>query len=145
MTHIYEEVGGLIITVKVCDGMGVCVQESVIIEINESPDKTPTLSDFKWADTKAWLSDTGGESATVLALIIAVLIMGWMVMRTPADFDEEEAAEAADSYNVQNVESEGGVLGMDQHEPPPKPGILSKDERRSSDSGYVRPVRAKKR
>lgn len=145
MTSFYEELGEVMITAKVCDGMGVCVQETLMIEINESPDKTPTLSDFKWADTKAWLSDAGGESATVLALIIAVLIMGWMVMRTPADFDEEEAAEAADSYNVQNVESEGGVLGMDQHEPPPKPGILSKDERRSSDSGYVRPVRAKKR
>jgi hypothetical protein len=145
MTYIYEEVGELMITVKVCDGMGVCVQESLIIEINESPDKTPTLSDFKWDDTKAWLSDAGGESATVFALIVAVLIMGWMVMRSPADFDEEEAAETADSYNVQNVESEGGVLGMDQHEPPPKPGILSKDERRSSDSGYVRPVRAKRR
>ncbi|MBT7938771.1 MAG: PKD domain-containing protein, partial [Euryarchaeota archaeon] len=144
-THTYEELGDVVISVKVCDGMGVCVQETLAIEINESPDKTPTLSDFKWADTKAWLSDAGGESATVLALIIAVLIMGWMVMRTPADYDEEEAAEAADSYNVQNVESEGGVLGMDQHEPPPKPGILSKDERRSSDSGYVRPVRAKKR
>jgi PKD repeat protein len=142
---IYEELGVVMITVKVCDGMGVCVKETLTVEINESPDKTPTLSDFKWADTKAWLSDAGGESATVLGLIIAVLIMGWMVMRTPADYDEEEAAEAANTYNVQNVESEGGVLGMDQHEPPPKPGILSKDERRSSNSGYVRPVRAKKR
>ena len=66
-------------------------------------------------------------------------------MRTPADLDEQEAAEAAEAYDVQNVEAEGGVLGMDQHEPPPKPKILSKDDRRNSDSGYIRPVRARRR
>jgi hypothetical protein len=30
---------------------------------------------------------------------------------------------------------------MDQHTPPPAPGILSKEERRNADSGYVRPLR----
>ena len=63
----------------------------------------------------------------------------------PADLDEEEAAEAAQAYDVQNVEAEGGVLGMDHHEPPPKPKILSKEDRRNSDSGYIRPVRGRRR
>ena len=144
-THIYDHTGEVTVRVQVCDGMGICVQETILVEINEGPEKTPTLSDFNWQDAKAWLSDAGSESAFVLGLIVLMLILGWLVMRTPADLDEEEAAEAAQAYDVQNVEAEGGVLGMDQHEPPPKPKILSKDDRRNSDSGYVRPVRARRR
>ena len=30
---------------------------------------------------------------------------------------------------------------MDQHTPPPAPAILSKEERRSEESGYIRPLR----
>lgn len=144
-SHIYDHTGEVMVKVQVCDGMGICVQEMITIEINEGPEKTPTLSDFNWQDAKAWLSDAGGESAFVLGLIFLVLILGWLVMRTPADLDEEEAAEAAQAYDVQNVEAEGGVLGMDQHEPPPKPKILSKEDRRNSDSGYIRPVRGRRR
>ena len=55
---------------------------------------------------------------------------------------EDEAKQAAEAYtDVEHVESQGGLLGMDHHTPPPAPGILSKDERRSDDSGYVRPLR----
>jgi hypothetical protein len=62
-------------------------------------------------------------------------------MREPSDL-EDEAKQAAESYtDVELVESQGGLLGMDHHTPPPAPGILSKDERRSDDSGYVRPLR----
>jgi hypothetical protein len=125
--------------------MGICVQDTILIQPAEGPEKTPTLSDFNWQDAKGWMSDAGGESAFVLGLIFVVLILGWLVMRTPVGMDEEEAAEAAEAYDVQNVEAEGGVLGMDQHEPPPKPRILSKDDRRSTGSGYVRPVRARRR
>ena len=145
ITHIYDHANDIIIRVQICDGMGICVQDSISIQPTEGPEKTPTLSDFNWQDAKAWMSDAGSESAFVLGLIFIVLILGWLVMRTPADLDEEEAAEAAEAYDVQNVEAEGGVLGMDQHEPPPKPRILSKDDRRSSDSGYVRPVRSRRR
>jgi hypothetical protein len=54
---------------------------------------------------------------------------------------EEEAKKAAETYDVEHVESQGGLLGMDHHAPPPAPAILSKDERRSDDSGYIRPLR----
>ena len=55
---------------------------------------------------------------------------------------EEEAKEAAETYNdLERVETQGGLLGMDHHKPPPAPKILSKEERRNSDSGYVRPLR----
>jgi hypothetical protein len=57
------------------------------------------------------------------------------------DAAEEAAEQAAQTYEVDEVESFGGVLGMDNHAPPPIPGILSKDERRSDSSGYVRPLR----
>ena len=62
-------------------------------------------------------------------------------MREPSDL-EEEAKEAAETYtDIEHVEAQGGLLGMDHHLPPPAPKILSKDERRSDDSGYVRPLR----
>ena len=55
---------------------------------------------------------------------------------------EDEAKQAAESYtDVEHVEVQGGLLGMDQHTPPPAPAILSKEERRSEDSGYIRPLR----
>jgi hypothetical protein len=79
----------------------------------------------------------------VLGLIIAVLILGWAVMRSPTEL-EEEAEQAAAAYEVEEVQSYGGVLGMDQHTPPPAPGILSKDERRSDSSGYIRPLRRRR-
>ena len=66
-------------------------------------------------------------------------------MRVPAISEEEDAEEAAKSYDVDKVEVEGGFLGMDHHEPPPTPKILSKEERRAMDSGYIRPVRSNRR
>ena len=78
----------------------------------------------------------------ILALIIAVLILGWMVMRTPTE-EEEDAEEAAEVYKVERVEVKNGIMGMDQHVAPPIPKVLSKEERRSNESGYVRPLRRK--
>ena len=43
----------------------------------------------------------------ILALIIAVLILGWMVMRTPTE-EEEDAEEAAEVYKVERVELKMG-------------------------------------
>ena len=103
------------------------------------------MSNFEWENWKSWLAQAGGETAFVLGLIAAVLILGWLVMRSPAIEEEEEAEESAKSYEVDKVEVEGGFLGMDHHEPPPTPKILSKDERRSKGSGYVRPVRSRRR
>ena len=64
-------------------------------------------------------------------------------MRSPTEI-EEEAEQAAATYDVEEVQSYGGILGMDHHTPPPAPGILSKDERRSDSSGYVRPLRRRR-
>ena len=69
------------------------------------------------------------------------LVLGWLVMREPSEL-EEEAKEAAETYtDIEHVENQGGLLGMDHHLPPPAPKILSKEERRNDDSGYVRPLR----
>ena len=63
-------------------------------------------------------------------------------MRQPNEL-EEEAEEASQNYEVEEIEVKGGVMGMDNHTPPPKPSVLEKDERRNSSSGYVRPVKGK--
>ena len=69
------------------------------------------------------------------------LILGWLVMREPSEI-EDEAKQAAETYtDVEHVENQGGLLGMDHHAPPPAPGILSKEERKSDESQYIRPLR----
>ena len=47
----------------------------------------------------------------VLALIVAVLILGWAVMRSPTEI-EEKLNKLAATYEVDEVQSYGGVLGM---------------------------------
>ena len=99
------------------------------------------MSDFSVDDWKSWLADAGSDLATFVTLIAVALILGWFVMREPSEL-EDEAKQAAEAYtDVEHVETQGGLLGMDQHSPPPAPGILSKEERRSDDSGYIRPLR----
>ena len=111
------------------------------IEVVPEPDGPPSLSDFTADEWKSWVADAGSELATFIGLIAVALILGWLVMREPSSL-EEEAKEAAETYSdVELVESQGGLLGMDHHLPPPAPKILSKDERRSDDSGYIRPLR----
>ena len=129
--------------IRVCDSMGVCTTKTG--ELTVLPEKTaePSLSDFSVQDWKDWIIDASGESIVVLVLIIAVLILGWAVMRSPTEI-EEEAEQAAAVYEVDEVQSYGGILGMDHHAPPPAPGILSKDERRNDSSGYVRPLRRRR-
>ena len=120
-----------------------CIYKETEVTILAEKVADPSLSDFSLQDWQEWLVDASGESFLVLALIVAVLILGWAVMRSPTEI-EEEAEQAAATYDVDEVQSYGGVLGMDQHNPPPAPGILSKDERRSSASGYVRPLRRRR-
>ena len=127
----------------VCDGMGVCVQKDTEVIILAEKSADPSLSDFSMQEWQDWLIEASGESMVVLGLIVAVLILGWAVMRSPTEL-EEEAGQAAAAYDVEEVQSYGGVLGMDQHNPPPAPGILSKDERRSESSGYIRPLRRRR-
>jgi PKD repeat protein len=139
----WDEAGLSTVRVSVCDGMGVCVQKDLEVTILNEKSAEPSLSDFSMQDWQDWLVDASGESMVVIGLIIAVLILGWAVMRSPTEL-EEEAEQAAAAYEVEEVQSYGGVLGMDQHTPPPAPGILSKDERRSDSSGYIRPLRRRK-
>ncbi len=44
-------------------------------------------------------------------------------------------------YYEEDWDDDGGLLGMDHHSPPPAPKILSKQERRNDESGYIRPLR----
>ena len=88
-----------------------------------------------------WIKEAGSDLATFIALIAVALILGWLVMRESSDV-EDEAKQAAETYtDVEHVQVQGGLLGMDQHTPPPAPAILSKDERRNEESGYIRPLR----
>ena len=58
---------------------------------------------------------------------------------------EKDAEEMLETYEVDEVESDGGLPGMDQHKPPPQPKYLTVDERRDRESGYVRPIRTRRR
>ena len=53
--------------------------------------------------------------------------------------------ELVKKYDVDEVEAEGGLPGMDQHSPPPQPKYLTSDQRTNRDSGYVRPIRTRRR
>lgn len=139
--NTWDATGYYTVLVEVCDGMGQCSDLTRDIEIVPEPEGPPSLSEFSAEEWKSWIADAGSELATFVALIVVALILGWLVMREPTQL-EEEAKEAAETYtDIEHVESQGGLLGMDHHQPPPAPKILSKDERRSDDSGYVRPLR----
>ena len=139
--NTWEVTGFYTVLVEVCDGMGQCASITEDIEVVPEPEGPPSLSEFSAEEWKSWAADAGSGLATFIALIVVALILGWLVMRETSDL-EEEAKEAAETYtDIEVVESQGGLLGMDHHQPPPAPKILSKDERRSDDSGYVRPLR----
>ena len=129
------------ILIEACDGIGVCVELTESVDVTPKPDPEPSLSDFELEDWSSWVKDAGSDLATYIALISVALILGWLVLRESSEV-EDEAKQAAESYtDVEHVEVQGGLLGMDQHTPPPAPAILSKEERRSEDSGYIRPLR----
>ena len=141
ITGAWDEVGTYTIRLEICDSVGICDSMDEEIDVNPEPSAPPSLSDFSVDDWKSWLADAGSDLATFVALIAVALILGWLVMREPSEL-EDEAKQAAETYtDVEHVEDQGGLLGMDHHAPPPAPGILSKDERRSDDSGYIRPLR----
>ena len=84
------------------------------------------------------------ESAGLLSLVALVAVLGWMVLRE-RDADEMDALENVKKYDVDEVEAEGGLPGMDQHSPPPQPKYLTADERTNRESGYVRPIRTRRK
>ena len=136
----WQEAGLVQIRLQVCNGLDMCDEMDYGVQVIPEGEAPPSLSDFSVQDWKNWLADAGSDLLTFIVLITAALILGWFVMREPTEI-EEEAKKAAETYDVEHVESQGGLLGMDQHAPPPAPSILSKEERRSDDSGYIRPLR----
>ena len=141
ITPVWNESGKYVIGLQACDGLGMCAYLTEEINVVPKPDDPPSLSDFELEDWMSWIKEAGSDLATFVALIAVALILGWLVMRDSSDI-EDEAKQAAETYtDVEHVEVQGGLLGMDQHTPPPAPSILSKDERRNDDSGYIRPLR----
>jgi len=136
----WHEAGLVQIRLQVCNGLDMCDEMDSDVQVLPEAEAPPSLSDFSVQDWKNWLADAGSDLLTFIVLITAALVLGWFVMREPTEV-EEEAKKAAETYDVEHVESQGGLLGMDHHAPPPAPSILSKEERRSDDSGYVRPLR----
>lgn len=127
------------ISVEVCDGVGVCSSKDYIITVlSISEDDSPkTLSDLRVGDLIP-----EKESFGILTLVTIVLILGWLVMRQKNE-DEIDAIDMLETYGVE-VKLEGGLPGMDQHTPPPQPKYLTVEERKSKESGYVRPIRTRR-
>ena len=138
-TVVWDDPKDVIIRVRVCDGMGLCDEAETDVTVLPEQDADPSLSDFSWDEWKSWMSDAGSDALGFIALILAALILGWLVMRQPNEI-EEEAKQNAETYDVEHAD-DGGLLGMDHHTPPPAPKILSKQERRNDESGYIRPLR----
>ena len=137
----WDEPGEVRISLSACNGIGVCSMKDYVITVLTIQETSPpkTLSDLTWEDL---IPDK--ESSGILILVALVAFMGWLVMRE-RDEDELDAQEMAETYVVEEVEAEGGLPGMDQHVPPPKPKYLTTEERRSGESGYIRPIRTGRR
>jgi len=133
--------GEVRISMTVCDGLDVCQSKDFIITVLSLQDTAPpkTLSDLSMQDLMP-----GKESSGLLALVSLVAVLGWMVLRDRDD-DELDALDMARKYDVDEVQTEGGLPGMDQHSPPPQPKYLTPDQRTNTESGYVRPIRTRRR
>lgn len=127
------------ISVEVCDGVGVCSSKDFVITVlSTTEDNSPkTLSDLTLDD---FIPDK--ESFGILSLVAIVLVLGWFVMRQKNE-DEIDAIDMMETYGVE-VKLEGGLPGMDQHNPPPQPKYLTLEERKNKESGYVRPIRTRR-
>ena len=137
----WDEEGEIRITMQVCDAVDVCTFRDYVITVLSTEDEyvPKSLSDLTWEDIVP-----NKESGGLLALVGLVLVLGWIIMKQK-DEEELDADEMMETYDVDEVEADGGLPGMDQHKPPPQPKYLSQEERRDSDSGYVRPIRTRRR
>ena len=137
----WSQAGEIRILMEVCDGVGVCATEEYVITVLsiQEDDSPKSLSDLTWKDLVP-----NRQSALLLALVAAVLLLGWLIMREK-DEEEVDAEEMLENYDVTEVEAEGGLPGMDQHRPPPQPKYLTVEERRNKESGYIRPIRTRRR
>ncbi len=125
----------------VCDSLNVCESKDFVITVLSIQDTTPpkTLADLTLEDLVP-----SRESAGLLSLVALVALLGWLVLRE-RDEEEIDALENIKKYDVDEVEAEGGLPGMDQHSPPPQPKYLTADERTNKESGYVRPIRTRRK
>ena len=137
----WTEPGEVRISMTVCDGVGVCSSRDYVVMVLSLQDTAPpkTLSDLSAEDLVP-----GRESAGILFLLVLVAVLGWMIM-SGRDDDELDAMDMTKKYDVDEVEAEGGLPGMDQHSPPPQPKYLTPDQRTNKESGYVRPIRTRRR
>lgn len=137
--RIWEKPGDVRISVQVCDGVNVCsTKDFVITVLSVRDDSEPkTLADLTYEDLIPRKENWG-----IVALVAAVSILGWLVMRQKNE-DEENAEDHMEAYGIE-VKLEGGLPGMDQHSPPPQPRYLTLDERKNKESGYVRPIRTRR-
>ena len=137
----WDEEGEIKITLQVCDAVNVCALKDYVITVLSTEDEyvPKSLSDLTWEDIVP-----NKESGGLLALVGLVLVLGWIIMRQK-DEEELDADEMMETYDVDEVEADGGLPGMDQHKPPPQPKYLSQEDRRDSESGYVRPIRTRRR
>ena len=137
----WNQPGEIRIVMQVCDGVGVCSSEDYVITVLaiQEDDRPMSLADLTWSDL---VPDR--KSGGLLALVATVLLLGWLIMRQK-DEDELDAEEMLETYDVTEVEVEGGLPGMDQHNPPPQPKYLTVEERRNKESGYIRPIRTRRR
>jgi len=143
--YTWNQSGNTRVNLRVCDGFGICSVTYFDIQVRSKAGDDNALESFDWKDPGSYLlSDIGSSSLMILALLIAVLILGYFVMRQPKSI-EEDADDAAQTYDVEPTENAGGMLGMDHHSPPPKPKVLDREERRSKNSGYVKPVTGKRK
>ena len=93
----------------------VCTIQTFEITVRDADSEDEALGDLSWKDL---LPSTDSGSLYIIILIALVLALGWLVMREPEEI-EVEADQAASTYDVTEVHTEGGILGMDQHAPPP--------------------------
>ena len=133
--------GEVRISMTVCDSLNVCESKDFVITVLSIQDTTPpkTLADLTLEDLVP-----SRESAGLLSLVALVAVLGWLVLRE-RDEEEIDALENIKKYDVDEVEAEGGLPGMDQHSPPPQPKYLTADERTNKESGYVRPIRTRRK
>jgi PKD repeat protein len=131
----------LVIVLQACDGVDVCTTKQFEITVLSIEDDNGPLS-ISDLTLKDFVPDV--ESAGLLALIATVLLLGWLIMRQK-DEEEMDAEGRMETYDVQEVVKEGGLPGMDQHNPPPQPKYLTIEERRSKESGYIRPIRTRRK
>ncbi len=137
---VWSEVGERQVLLRVCDGVGLCTDRIFIMTVYSGDTSTDpkSLGELTLEDLRP-----SEENLGILALVGLLATLWWMILRQKDD-QEVEAEEFDQTFDVPEVQREGGMQGMDQHKAPPQPKYLTIEDRREEESGYVRPVRSRK-